>query len=179
VSHVKSSRTMIARASRSRYGRLAVAVLMLAAASIALAQDVDPREARARFILERIEEGKVVMRALAGAREAQAAVAEFWSQHAALPADNAALGMPADVTVGPAAMNIVGGVIALRFDADFEGRTLALLPWVPADSTSLRWTCGLAPPRPGATRLVDADPAELTTITVLPDQCRGGDGPAR
>jgi hypothetical protein len=179
VSHVTSSRTMIARASRSRHGGLAASVLMLAAASIALAQDIDPREARARFILERIEEGKVVMRALAGTRDAQAAVAEHWLQHAELPADNAALGMPADVMVGPAAMNVVGGAIVLRFDADFEARTLALLPWVSEDSTSLRWTCGLAPPRPGATRLVDADPAELTTITVLPDPCRGGDGPAR
>ncbi len=88
-----------------------------------------------------------------------------------LPADNLALGLPADAAVGPAAMNVIGGVVVLRFDADFEGRTLALIPWKSLVSRGLLWTCGQAPPAADSMRIVDADSLQLTTLTMLPNSC--------
>ena len=110
---------------------------------------------------------------------AKAPIAAAWATQHALPADNAAAGLPApDKMVSDlvSSVTVEGGALQLRFgnraNAALQGRTLTLRPAVVDDApiVPVTWLCGHAAPPPQMT----AKGTDRTTVAPqnLPLNCR-------
>lgn len=137
------------------------------------------------LVLPRLQEGLIrgqVADGLHLAATAQAAIAAAWERTHALPADNAAAGLPPPGDFDGqevSSLTVEGGAIQLRFgrraNAAINGRVLSLRPAVVGDA--LDWVCGdaAAPAgRPAAARPQGANRTDVPE-RFLPPRCRGGD----
>ena len=149
--------------------------LMVVVAIVAILAGIALPSIRARLVRDQIVEAMKINEI------AKVPVAAIWAATGAMPADNAAAGLPAaDKIVGNyvSAVKVVDGAIHVTFgnkaQSVISGKTLSLRPAVVDDApiVPVAWVCGHA----AAVKTMSAKGADLTDIdsNLLPLNCKAG-----